>query len=140
MGGRLGGLQAFDTLLAVRNRGDRLCRAQGQPGQALFKAGPAHGVRLAAAADGGQKLLRRLGRQHKLDLAGRLFQGLEQGVGRDGVHALCRENQHHLGVAARACELREADRFAGSVHFDFFAWFAFFGVQLFLGFLVQRPA
>ena len=63
-----------------------------------------------------------------------------QGVGRDGVHALCRENQHHLGVAARAGELREADRFAGSIDLDFFTGFAFFSVQFFLGFLVQRPA
>ena len=97
-------------------------------------------MRLAAAANGGQELLRCLGRQHKLDLAGRLFQGLEQGVGRDGVHALCRKNQHHLGVAARAGELREADSFAGSIDLDFFTGFAFFSVQFFLGFLVQRPA
>jgi hypothetical protein len=48
---------------------------------------PGHGVAQAAAADGGQQLVRGLAGQHKAHVARRLLQRLEQRIGRDMVHA-----------------------------------------------------
>ena len=138
--GGLDGLEAFHALLAVTSRRFRFGALLRQPVQAFLEAGPAHGVRQTAAANGRQELFSRLRGQDKLHFAGRLFERLEQGVGGDVVHALGRKNQHHLGVATGACELREGNGFTRGIDLDFLAGLALFGVQVFLGFLVQRPA
>ena len=90
----------------------------------------------AAAANGWQQLVRRLTRQHKLELASRFFQCLEQAVGGDMVHALGRVNQHHFAAASGAAALAELDGLAQ----DFFAGLAFGTLQIGLRTLRQGPA
>ena len=94
----------------------------------------------ATAADGWQQLVCGLGGQDKFDRTRRFFKRFKQRVGRDAVHALGREDQHHLGRAARAGELGERHHLARGIDLDFFAGLAFFTVEFVLGFLVEWPA
>ena len=90
----------------------------------------------AAAANGGQQLVRSLGCQNKFDRAGWLFECFKQRVGGDAVHTLSRKHQHHLGCAAGAGELGKSHDFPRGVDLDLFAGFAFFAVEFVLRFFV----
>jgi len=66
-------------------------------------------------------LVERRAAEHKAHLAWGLLQRLEQGIGRDHVHALSRVHQHHLGSAARGGVLRELNHRADGIHLDLLA-------------------
>jgi hypothetical protein len=84
--------------------------------------------------------MRSLGGQHKAHIARRLFQGLEQSVGRHVVHALGREDQDRLAAPSGIGALRKLHRIAHGFDPDFFAGFAFFVVNVGLRLFRQRPA
>ncbi len=76
--------------------------------------------------------------QHKPAFTGGFFQGFQNRIGRDMVHALRGIDQHHFGVATRSGVLGEVNHFAHCVYANFFAGFSFI-FNLFLRLFVQRP-
>ena len=97
----------------------------GQPGAGHVGRRQAQSDRLAAASDGGQERIGRAATQHEAGNAGRLFERLEQRVGRDRVHALGGVDHHHLAFAARRGALREAHRGAHCLDLDLLAGLGF---------------
>ena len=78
--------------------------------------------------------------QNKLNITWRLFQGLEQGIGGDVVHALGRKYQDGFTSATCICTLRKFNGISHGLDANFFAGFACLVVDFRLGFFAQWPA